>query len=1221
MRKSEALNTFTQGLVMDINPLVAPNDGLCNALNATIITMNGNENVLQNDMGNGRVETAFLPEGYIPLGTAQLSGIIYIVSYNPLNKKCQIGSFPSPERNIEKSDIGSNVVLELSDFGYKEFEGCTISNVQKILDSNIKFNPGDRFIVTGTNIQNNYPCFYNENDYIQNININKVSQHTIKVNIGVRTNSGDIIIFNNLKEYKIPNIDDKFIILEHSSDSSDANVDDYRSIIEQPYNVFQSKVSGNLVLICELVQPSSFSVNVENIIDEQVCYVPNINMTLQGTYPFVPNSFEINVNIDEEQTYQEYLYLDEDSIKTSPSKLYYSINFKNFLSNYEAINILNNSNYFKQDNREQKILFIEITPCMSWGKVEFLKQIISIDLSKIGTGDINLTRWRYYNNEDSITLNWGLEIYQKDGYTTDSVLFNFYNLSHEEPKIIYTPKRDSYFGQFMQNIEKGEEENQLKSNTLYLAEIVINQTNQNNDQIVEPPVRLYRWLYTNTLFNEHYYNINDFVTQTIPVHFNVLSNQNTSITRLSKSENIQGINKFISTLTEEEINKILKKQNTVSYIENNFLLKNKVNLKIALTEFNNTFGIRDNKEAFSIQTYNEKIEVNNNILYTQYEDSDKNQLIESNYFFGPYNNDNFFKTRYSVNYQDISMYLNYYSGTATLKVEGSKDVIGHYRLYRHNLYIYNFDKNFIITNNTITEEGILQIQYNNKNGVLILDLKESDSFTPELATPSYSILAKDTNVEYNDDGYLINNEFNIYEYVKAYSSLVDRACTFQASFRPYINRDNLQDFNIQLADNKFYPMYIVGMRCNEDNNGYASIGLFKVIPTYNDGRFSGLDVVQSGSWQDIGKGSNITFNWLSSNVQIVCNRLGLSGKICIIAHIANTSNSTTKESGVMRKLQKIFSNGSGYGTIKIFLGLFTKEGSLIPIQYTTNLHDSKNMVESMKTKRFETYMDYLVQSLNNIYIYVNNSVSERIAYPDNIMYTSSQNLSMFFNVSISINTKYIDIILNDTKTSLSTYLEDVCAKHKIDYQSVSSIQNIQKNITCEYHETELNKKFTINIENTTDGDVIRNIFLSQQKTMLDKAIIDFDNSTILGEYTGTVNPTKLYTRNGSDIVQANSFNPIHMKYIIQNDEISEIIPGSSVDHLVIGSQNLNNELEVKDQTVVVANPNSGWSCTRGGINSRGIYTGFQKVKFGHYLTGKLDIYNNEGFANYEETVS
>lgn len=46
MKKAEALNTFADGMVMDINPLVMPNSGLCNALNATLITFNGNENVL-----------------------------------------------------------------------------------------------------------------------------------------------------------------------------------------------------------------------------------------------------------------------------------------------------------------------------------------------------------------------------------------------------------------------------------------------------------------------------------------------------------------------------------------------------------------------------------------------------------------------------------------------------------------------------------------------------------------------------------------------------------------------------------------------------------------------------------------------------------------------------------------------------------------------------------------------------------------------------------------------------------------------------------------------------------------------------------------------------------------------------------------------------------------------------------------------------------------------
>jgi hypothetical protein len=83
----KATNKFTKGLVMDFSPENTKNEVLTNALNATLLTFNGNELSLQNDMGNARVETAFLPEGYIPVGTCEYGGIIYIVSYNPLEDK------------------------------------------------------------------------------------------------------------------------------------------------------------------------------------------------------------------------------------------------------------------------------------------------------------------------------------------------------------------------------------------------------------------------------------------------------------------------------------------------------------------------------------------------------------------------------------------------------------------------------------------------------------------------------------------------------------------------------------------------------------------------------------------------------------------------------------------------------------------------------------------------------------------------------------------------------------------------------------------------------------------------------------------------------------------------------------------------------------------------------------------------------------------------------
>ena len=46
-------NTFNGGLVMDLAPDTTPNEVLTSALNATLVTFNGNELQLQNDMGNG----------------------------------------------------------------------------------------------------------------------------------------------------------------------------------------------------------------------------------------------------------------------------------------------------------------------------------------------------------------------------------------------------------------------------------------------------------------------------------------------------------------------------------------------------------------------------------------------------------------------------------------------------------------------------------------------------------------------------------------------------------------------------------------------------------------------------------------------------------------------------------------------------------------------------------------------------------------------------------------------------------------------------------------------------------------------------------------------------------------------------------------------------------------------------------------------------------------
>ena len=45
---------------MDFHPLTVPNTMTTNCLNGTYLTYNGNEYMIQNDMGNGKVEDTFL---------------------------------------------------------------------------------------------------------------------------------------------------------------------------------------------------------------------------------------------------------------------------------------------------------------------------------------------------------------------------------------------------------------------------------------------------------------------------------------------------------------------------------------------------------------------------------------------------------------------------------------------------------------------------------------------------------------------------------------------------------------------------------------------------------------------------------------------------------------------------------------------------------------------------------------------------------------------------------------------------------------------------------------------------------------------------------------------------------------------------------------------------------------------------------------------------------
>lgn len=247
-----AKNTFGDGLLMDLAPDNTQATCLSNALNATLVTMNGNELSLQNDMGNGRVETAYLPEGYVPVGTCEFGDIIYIVSYNPLTNKSQIGCFPSPERNISSEEMGDQKqTLSTADF-IKNGEIVT-SSVKKILCSK-DLNPGDKFIVYSNNLGDSNTVI---TDYGNTSKTLYTFPKEIRISLVAIEDSGKInYLDSTLKWYGSGN--NTYYINKGADNVNKPDLDSYRNLLNSGYSVFQSKVSGKLAILAELERIDSF---------------------------------------------------------------------------------------------------------------------------------------------------------------------------------------------------------------------------------------------------------------------------------------------------------------------------------------------------------------------------------------------------------------------------------------------------------------------------------------------------------------------------------------------------------------------------------------------------------------------------------------------------------------------------------------------------------------------------------------------------------------------------------------------------------------------------------------------------------------------------------------------------------------------------------------------------------------------------------------------------
>ena len=503
MIREQTVNTFENGIIMDLEPLKVPKSSLTNALNATLLTFNDNENSLQCDMGNGRVETAYLPSGYVPIGTTSLGGIIYIVSYNPIDKKCQIGSFPSPERNITSNKLGESGLFLYNGL-FVDNNGDIIRTLYKGLLCNFTLNPGDKFLVQGSykeKAEGDKDKGDKDKDEYEHISYyvdkqSNINEEWLTLELATLDSNGRLIYLKDLNKYDHPSNGRQYILKvkkDNSINTPTQNVDDYRNIIGADYNIFNTKISGQLYLVAQLNVPDNFNVTY-NIIDkvtrnEKDYYVTEIICTI------LPSDYTIPIEIEEFQSKDQ----------SSDNEL-----------NIDSYKVVKDNNKIKI----KKIIpakgktSIQLTPILPFGRCLWLQTTLYINASLINSGEMASDTWVYYKNETSMDISFSLDLYPYEGETIDEVKMVFIPYTKfftgyviPAPENLYNdntsyysyilPKQKAYSGIHNVSIIFN---NKFEENSLYLVNILIKKTRESSISYAS----INHWLYTSIVYNDKY---------------------------------------------------------------------------------------------------------------------------------------------------------------------------------------------------------------------------------------------------------------------------------------------------------------------------------------------------------------------------------------------------------------------------------------------------------------------------------------------------------------------------------------------------------------------------------------------------------------------------------------------------------------------------------------------------------------------------------------------
>lgn len=263
-----AQNSFNGGLLMDMNDTVVPNTVLTDCLNGTIITFDGNEFILQNDSGNGRVESCALKKDFIPLGIKQYGGIIYIASMNPLTGECELGSFPSPERNISSEELSMDDIdtdiLDSTLYPEGKSKGLQITYLKAdfSLLQRMVLRPGDKFLIyitpsgNSSSINDFIETYKNYNTTFSN---GKLQRRVFSLHLATVNENGSITYIEDQTNV-FTNEVRKFFYTEEEAFGGNIQL----KTVQDPslYNTYSSRFNGYLIIVLEIEPIDFFNIEI-----------------------------------------------------------------------------------------------------------------------------------------------------------------------------------------------------------------------------------------------------------------------------------------------------------------------------------------------------------------------------------------------------------------------------------------------------------------------------------------------------------------------------------------------------------------------------------------------------------------------------------------------------------------------------------------------------------------------------------------------------------------------------------------------------------------------------------------------------------------------------------------------------------------------------------------------------------------------------------------------